>query len=101
MPKIIAALDVTAGQYHEIYKLRKPINMRAVDVPNPNWDSEGAAKRNLMWYVEDDVVEAAVAEISKWHPGVDISVYTLTDIFHRPAGDLTHRIVTKDGVLPS
>ena len=99
--KIIVAKDVEAGTYHEMYVGRQPVPMRSVNPTPIDWDIEGAHRRNQIWIVEDNLLDAAISEVSKWHPGIDISVFTLTDVFFRPAGELSRKIVSKDGVLPA
>jgi len=99
--KIIVAKDVDAGNYHEMYIGRTAVPMRSVNPTKIDWDTEGAHRQNQLWIVDDAHIELAMLEVSKWHPGIDISVFTLTDVFFRPAGELSRKLVSKDGVLPS
>lgn len=101
MTKLIVALDVQAGQYYEAQRARGSIPMAAVNPTPIDWDIGGQHRLNQIWAVDDKYVQYAVEEISKWHPGVDIGVYELTDIFFRPAGEMGHKQVTKDGILPT
>lgn len=99
--KLIVAMNVTSGHFHEIPTMRRVIPMTAVNPALVNWEEGDQHRLNQIWAVDEVYVKSAVEEISKWHPGIDIGVYELTDIFFRPAGEMGHKQVTKDGVLPT
>ena len=99
MTKLIVAKNLDDGYFFEWVTRIHVIPLRTLN-PKVIDRDEGDIKNNQIWIVEDEYCTRAVTEITKHNPGVDVSVFSLTDIYMRPAGDMAHRVVTVDGVLP-
>ena len=63
--------------------------------------SEDALKKAHVWYCDRKDTDKVVEEVSKYWANREIRVYQLTQISTRLPGDMRHKEVSKDGVLPA
>ncbi len=63
-------------------------------------DTDQLLRKVEIWSCEKADVPLIVEEISKYHTGVEIKIYSLNEVFTRLPGELKSLTVTKDGKLP-
>jgi hypothetical protein len=69
--------------------------------PKPDFEYDNDALATITTFMcterdKDRVVEAVTA----LHPGKNVSVYKMESVSIRPAGEIQHKKLTKDGALP-
>ena len=68
---------------------------------NPHEMGHKATMRRIKtWYCSPNDVDAVVKKVASSWAGYEVKVFNLTSVSIAPAGELKHKSVTKDGVLP-
>ena len=99
MDSLIVISDTEEGRIYSIEGSRGLLRAVGVEEVDHDMDIRAKQKQELFVCMAGDV-PLAVAELSKYHVGRELKVYTLTQSFTRMPGELKNLIVTKDGKLP-
>lgn len=98
MDCIIIATPIDEGLYFEWRGVRDGV--RAIIPTAVNVGEDAIEKKAEVWACHEKDVDAVMGSITNNFPGVEVKAFKLFKLAQRPAGPVTIREVTKDGVLP-
>jgi hypothetical protein len=70
--------------------------------PKPDFDYDNNALDTITTFMcaDERTKDRVVEGVTAMHPGKNVSVYKMESVSIRPAGELQHKKLTKDGALP-
>lgn len=105
MKDTIVVVMPNKDEDHDMYDMafanmhRRAEPMQNLECYDP--DERNAYRKCHVWLCEAADAQHLAEEISKYHAGHEINVYSLSSVFSRAVGELKTKTVSKDGILPT
>ncbi len=98
MDCLIIATPIEDGLYYDWRGVQDGV--RAIIPTAVNVEENNVERKAEIWACNERDVDAVMGTITNNFHGVEVKAFKLFKLAQRPAGPITIREVTKDGVLP-
>lgn len=100
LTKHLVRIDKFSDQYHPGVVFGGA-RRESFGVPTEKCNADDTNPSHFQFYeVAETDLDAAIHDLTKRHPGVEVVVYAPVKCGVRPAGELVSKNISKNGVLP-